>query len=166
MTDDTLDDKALSGPASRAALLAGVLLAVALLSGLWSVIASHQSSAQIDRAKESVVELERLLSSVKDIETGLRGFILTGNDAYLAPYDEAIQHLEPEYRVLQGLDVDVPKLRAMVEDEEGFGGRDDRPLPDRGAECGDHPCQDRASARPPWTSCAPSFTINRSRPAR
>ena len=118
VTDDTLDDKAHPGSSSRAALVAGGLLALALLSGLWSVFASHQSSQRIDRAKDTVVELERLLSSVKDLETGLRGFILTGNDAYLAPYQTAIQHLEPEFQALQGLDVDLPKLRAMVEDRK------------------------------------------------
>ena len=118
MTDDTLDDKAHPGPSSRAAFVAGGLLALALLSGLWSAFASHLSNTRIDRAKETVIGLERLLSSVKDLETGLRGFILTGNDSYLAPYEAAIRNLDPEFQALQGLDVDLPRLRAMVEDRK------------------------------------------------
>ena len=94
------------------------MLALALLSGSWSVFVSHLSSTRIDRAKDTVIGLERLLSSVKDLETGLRGFVLTGNDAYLSPYEAAIQQLGPESQALQGLDVDLPKLRAMVEDRE------------------------------------------------
>ncbi len=118
MTDDTLVDQPHPGSSSRVAAVAGGLLALALLSGLWSIVATHLSNSRVDGAKETVVGLERLLSSVKDLETGLRGFILTGNDAYLAPYDAAIQHLDSEFQALQGLDVDLPKLRAMVEDRK------------------------------------------------
>ena len=143
VTDDTLVDKAHPGPSSRVAIVAGGLLALALLSGSWSVLASHGSNTRIDRAKDTVIGLERLLSSVKDLETGLRGFILTGNDAYLAPYEAAVRHLEPEFQALQGLDVDLPKLKAMVEDRKSSAaatiaqyrtdgaGRSDRPRQNR-----------------------------------
>lgn len=41
------------------------------------------------RARQAVVELETLLSKVKDAETGERGFIITGREAYLTPYETA-----------------------------------------------------------------------------
>ena len=114
MNDETLGERARHARLSRAAILAAALLAVAALSGLWSVVAFHRSSATIDRAKETVVRMERVLSSVKDLETSQRGYLLTGDDTYLAPYDAAIQRLDPELEALAGLDVDLPALKALV----------------------------------------------------
>ncbi len=45
---------------------------------------------EISRAHQTVDALRELLSSYKDAETGQRGFLLTGNDDYLAPYNRAI----------------------------------------------------------------------------
>src|SRR5205085_1190516 len=45
------------------------------------------------RIVRSVVELRRVndvLSAMKDAETGERGFLLTGLESYLEPYDTAI----------------------------------------------------------------------------
>ena len=86
MNDETLGERAHAGRLSPSAIAAGALLLVAAVCGLWSVVAFHRSSAAIDRSKETVVRLERVLSSVKALETSQRGFLLTGADAYLAPY--------------------------------------------------------------------------------
>ncbi len=37
-----------------------------------------------------ILHSERLLSSMKDVETGQRGYTLNGNEAYLAPYNQAL----------------------------------------------------------------------------
>ena len=123
MNDETLGERARHARLSRAAILAAALLAVAALSGLWSVVAFHRSSATIDRAKETVVRMERVLSSVKDLETSQRGYLLTGDDTYLAPYDAAIQRLDPELEALAGLDVDLPALKALVAERHDSAAR-------------------------------------------
>ena len=123
MNDETLGERARHARLSRAALLAAALLAVAALSGLWSVVAFHRSSATIDRAKETVVRMERVLSSVKDLETSQRGYLLTGDDTYLGPYDAAIQRLDPELEALAGLDVDLPALKALVAERHDSAAR-------------------------------------------
>ena len=123
MNDETLGERARHAKLSGAAILAAALLLVAVLSGLWSVVAFHTSSSTIDRAKETVVRMERVLSSVKDLETSQRGYLLTGDDAYLAPYDIAVQRLEPELEALAGLDVDLPTLKTLVAERHDSAAR-------------------------------------------
>src|SRR3984957_19138885 len=37
-----------------------------------------------------LISLDELLSTVQDSETGQRGYLLTGNDRYLEPYENAV----------------------------------------------------------------------------
>jgi signal transduction histidine kinase len=48
------------------------------------------------------------MSSAKDAETGNRGYLITGEDAYLAPYNEAVRELPGELDTFQSLTVDNP----------------------------------------------------------
>ncbi|MGI4764937.1 MAG: response regulator [Janthinobacterium lividum] len=116
MTDEPLLDTARHGRLSRPAIIAAALLLVALASGTWSVVESARSTGVADRARETVIRLERVLSSVKDLETSQRGFLLTGEDPYLIPYEDARRSLEPELAALAGLDVDLPELTRLVDE--------------------------------------------------
>src|SRR5215207_3635809 len=49
-----------------------------------------------------------LLSSVKDAETSQRGYILTGNPAYLEPFENAAKTLPGELKALTELTIDNP----------------------------------------------------------
>ncbi|WP_416067307.1 response regulator [Rhizobium sp. ZK1] len=44
----------------------------------------------------AIVALDELLSKVQDAETGQRGFLLTDNETYLAPYNLALQSIPPQ----------------------------------------------------------------------
>ena len=44
----------------------------------------------MERTRQLLEHTENLLSTVKDAETGQRGFLLTGDDQYLAPYNAAV----------------------------------------------------------------------------
>ncbi|WP_294054508.1 response regulator [Sphingomonas sp.] len=44
---------------------------------------------KILHSHEVIASLDELLSTLQDAETGQRGYLLTGNDQYLAPYEEA-----------------------------------------------------------------------------
>jgi methyl-accepting chemotaxis protein len=43
-------------------------------------------------------KLEELLSNLKDAETGQRGYLITGEERYLEPYDIAVGRLDKSYR--------------------------------------------------------------------
>ena len=48
----------------------------------------------VDHTYEVITAQETLLSHLKDAETGKRGFLLTGVEAYLEPYTSAVEQLE------------------------------------------------------------------------
>jgi signal transduction histidine kinase len=62
-------------------------------------------------------EVELIMSSAKDAETGSRGYIITGEDAYLAPYLEGSNDLPKELDTFGELTADNPnqagELREM-----------------------------------------------------
>jgi len=67
------------------------VLAVALIAVL-SYRSFEEQSAAADRVThtlEVMSQLESVLSVMKDAETGQRGFLLTGDEAYLHPYTQA-----------------------------------------------------------------------------
>jgi PAS domain S-box-containing protein len=59
------------------------------------------TSDEILRSKELELSLERLLSSVRDAETGQRGYLLTGSEVYLFPYNEALRQIEGRLQTLE-----------------------------------------------------------------
>jgi PAS domain S-box-containing protein len=62
-------------------LLAGSI-AVAYIVGLRAL----QSNRDLARERDVMRELERFVSALKDTETGQRGYLLTGDERYLEPY--------------------------------------------------------------------------------
>jgi signal transduction histidine kinase len=58
---------------------------------------------RVDRTAEVIIRLEAVLSDLKDAETGQRGYLLTGDSAYLAPYHEAHEQVGEEIAVLRAL---------------------------------------------------------------
>jgi methyl-accepting chemotaxis protein len=48
----------------------------------------------VDHSHQVRTELAILLSEMKDAETGQRGFVLTGNDGYLEPYEMAAREIK------------------------------------------------------------------------
>ncbi len=94
---------------SHGRLLAGVLLAVAagaiavavgvalLLGGIIDLRGSADSALHSDGYLVRVIDVER---SVVDAETGLRGYVITGQPLFLAPLRRAQQQLPPEATAL------------------------------------------------------------------
>jgi len=87
----------------RPALLgAALLLLIALGSGLGGWWAAAASRAAIATASAHVLNAEALLSALKDVETGQRGFVLVGDEAYLAPYHDGRAKLQALLQALEG----------------------------------------------------------------
>src|SRR5579884_493953 len=58
---------------------------------------------RVRRTYQVIGELQILLSALKDAETGERGFIITGMDEYLQPYEKGIAEIDGHIRTLQTL---------------------------------------------------------------
>lgn len=63
----------------------------------------QSASAEVDHAQEVRNSAEHLFSTVQDAETGQRGYLLTGDETYLAPYYGAVQLVPAEIARLKGL---------------------------------------------------------------
>ena len=91
-------------------ILASLLLALAVLGVVWNIYASDSSATLVARDHALADRAEAVLSSMKDLETGERGFLLTGADKYLEPYNAATAQMKDLLRD-DGADTDVDRAR-------------------------------------------------------
>lgn len=68
------------------------LLAVGLLVGIneTGYMRSHAAVGDLARSHATRAALDRLLQNMLNAETGLRGYLLTGDERYLQPYEQAV----------------------------------------------------------------------------
>jgi PAS domain S-box-containing protein len=79
-------------------LLAGSI-AVAYLVGLRAL----QLNRELSRESDTIRKVERFVSALRDTETGQRGFLLTGDEGYLIPYNVGRVELSKATEELQRL---------------------------------------------------------------
>jgi signal transduction histidine kinase len=85
--------------------------------GLVTMITIRRFSAAVrERAevRRTTLELERLRALLSDAETGQRGFLLTEDKKYLAPYSAAAAKLQGQLDTLAACEQAVPDLRVNV----------------------------------------------------
>ena len=66
------------------------------------------TSNQVQKTQGKINKLEELLSEMKDAETGQGGYILTGQEIYLEPYQAAVANIDREIVELKNLITDQP----------------------------------------------------------
>ena len=129
MTQFPLDPRA--GRAGRF----GPLLPTAILIGFWIAIAavivvallsysslqgSIGNAQRVTHTLQVVEQLQALLSNMKDAETGQRGYLITGDENYLAPYMNAKAALPGEIETSRALLVDNPEQTRRLQALEQF----------------------------------------------
>jgi diguanylate cyclase (GGDEF)-like protein/PAS domain S-box-containing protein len=96
-----------------------VTAALVLIAGgsYWSVSRLREDAAWVAHTRKVIGVVESVLSSSTDVETGARGFTLTGRDEYLQPYNDGIRNIDFELDALRALTLDNPsqgrRLRAL-----------------------------------------------------
>ena len=97
-------------------MVAGLLTASCI--GLFTADRWDRSrfDASLRNENEFIVRSERLLSALKDVETGQRGYLLTGDETYLEPFNAAVPELRTELGRLATLGLPTDGLPGMVED--------------------------------------------------
>src|SRR5258706_10815259 len=93
--------------AAAAGCLLAVSVAVAYIIGLRAL----ELNRDLSRESEVIRELERFVSALKDTETGQRGYLLTGDERYLAPYQDGQTNVTSVAEELQRLGA-IGDLRA------------------------------------------------------
>ena len=103
------------------AQLGFVVLGLAAVFNLGALSVAVTSFEQLHLASTAVVETQRVASAIDrlrthllDAETGQRGFIITGDEVYLAPYRQALQRLPDDVDTLESLVGDNPVEAAQL----------------------------------------------------
>jgi PAS domain S-box-containing protein len=81
------------------ALPIAALTVLALILG-YGLQRIQDSATTVDRADVVILHANRLIKLMVDEETGLRGFLLSRNPAFLQPLQAADQQIEPEFNTL------------------------------------------------------------------
>jgi signal transduction histidine kinase/DNA-binding response OmpR family regulator/CHASE3 domain sensor protein len=111
------------GPALPARTMAGfvvAIVAVVLIAAMsYLSLQSRASTAElVTHTVEVMEQLQALLSTVKDAETGQRGYLLTGSDAYLEPYTAARAGLPGRLGAMRRLVADSPVQTQRLDEIE------------------------------------------------
>jgi CHASE3 domain sensor protein len=107
--------KALLQPAM---LLKGAPILVALaLSALITYSfnsALRHGHVQVEHSMDALAAMDTVLGLLQDAETAQRGFVITADERYLAPYDKAKAQIDPSLRGLDDLVGKNPAQHAAV----------------------------------------------------
>jgi signal transduction histidine kinase len=92
-----------------------------------SIDALLESESWVQHTLRVINQVERIMSSAKDAETGNRGYLITGEPAYLEPYTVAVKELPGELDGFANLTSDNPSqqqrlndLRAVLEQRQAL----------------------------------------------
>lgn len=87
--------------------IAPTIIILLFVVAVWLSLASqNRSRALVGHTRLVLLATEHALSTLKDAETGQRGFLLTGSNRYLQPYQSALDSLR----------IDIDSLRELTKD--------------------------------------------------
>jgi PAS domain S-box-containing protein len=87
------------------AIALACLGAVGLISYI-SIVRLTENAGWVNHTHEVLSGLELLLAAVTDSETAERGYVITGDDSYLAPYRDSVATIDPQILHLRKLTID------------------------------------------------------------
>ncbi len=93
------------------------VLAFFLISGAIAYLniqALRANDQSVRHTHDVVMALTELLSTAQDAETGQRGYLLTGDEAYLTPYEDAVGKLSTRLDTIEAMTRDNPIQQANV----------------------------------------------------
>jgi signal transduction histidine kinase len=74
------------------------------------------SEQWVEHTWQVINQVERIMGSAKDAETGTRGFLITGDESYLQPYNEALEDLQAELDRFEFLTRDNPNQQRRIKE--------------------------------------------------
>jgi signal transduction histidine kinase len=105
-------------PKGRSLFLSFGLLAFALVVN--AVVAYRatvrmiENQRWVDHTQEVLLNVAELFSALQDTETGQRGYLISGSDAFLGPYQESLGRIDSQMAVLRRLTADNPRQQERL----------------------------------------------------
>ena len=92
------------------------------------VVASNTGAVSVEHTHQVIERLAGLLSATQDIETGYRGFVITGEERFLVPYEDGLSKAPADLAAIVTLTTDnpaqqrrIPRLMTLVGQKIQFG---------------------------------------------
>jgi two-component sensor histidine kinase len=95
-------------------IIAIAVVGVAVVLAAWINAQARDTAESVSHSIEIRESAERFLGHIRDAETGQRGYLLTGDSAYLAPFTNGRAAALPELEALDRLVVNDPQQQAQV----------------------------------------------------
>ncbi len=94
-------------------VVAMVLIASGFALSFYSYYRYDEDGKRVQHTQQVIRQLEDVLSSLKDVETGVRGYVASGDRLFLEPYQAARPGILPQVRRLrQAIDNPAQQQRA------------------------------------------------------
>src|SRR4051812_4217259 len=84
-------------------LVALLALAVARFISYHATTRSLEARGQLATKREIVADIAAVMTTLQDAETGQRGYLLTGDESYLQPYNKAHEQVGQKMQQLRRL---------------------------------------------------------------
>ena len=98
--------------------LSGIINAIILIAvvafALWGANATNSTTLARRSARDTAAQLDEVLFDLLNAETGQRGYLLTGSDSYLVPFQDAIAVAEKHLEQLKAGVANQPDLLIRV----------------------------------------------------
>ena len=95
--------------------VAGVVLVLVAYAGYVNADRLIENESQVAHTHQVRREIAELLSLMKDTETGQRGFVITGNNSFLEPYQAALPEIDKKFEELKKLTADNPDQQRRID---------------------------------------------------
>jgi PAS domain S-box-containing protein len=100
-------------------VLAGFALALAFLVligavAYMSILRARADAAWVTHTHDVIMSLDQLQATVTNAESAQRGYVVTGNETYLEPYEQALQVRDAQLQKLTDLVMDNAEQRERV----------------------------------------------------
>jgi CheY-like chemotaxis protein/signal transduction histidine kinase/CHASE3 domain sensor protein len=80
----------------------------------WNIHTISADTTRVTRTHEAILSLQEVLSTIKDAETGQRGYVITGDDKYLAPYNNALTHIDEVFDRVDRATQDIGDIQSKI----------------------------------------------------
>jgi CHASE3 domain sensor protein len=96
----------------------GIALVILILVGALSfrgMVRNGEDRVWVTHTYLVLEKLDGVLANLVDAETGQRGYILTGEESYLEPYNDGIKHVHENVKELREMTADNPGQQRAID---------------------------------------------------
>lgn len=99
----------------RAVIYPVVLLSLLIVVFLWQLDSMSRTNERVEHSNTVIAQASNVLKLIIDMETGLRGYLLTDDSRFLEPYHQAESVYNTSFSALQTLVTDNPAQTEILQ---------------------------------------------------